>query len=142
MVKRYIVWQDPKLDGTPSSRGKATGEASWTLVQLKSQLLETASWTLAQLRSSSHLEGILAVEGRALPSLPALERGVPIGLSLLQTASSQDRDLGSDPLGLTSPRPRAWRAWGFPLQSSMPKPVPLGQASKPTLMKTKLDPQP
>ena len=50
------VWQDPMLDGTPSSRGQAAGEASWTL---------------AQLRSSSHLGGILAVEVTALPSLPA-----------------------------------------------------------------------
>ena len=41
------VEQDPRLDGTPSSRGQAAGEASWTLLQLKSQLLETASWTLA-----------------------------------------------------------------------------------------------
>ena len=62
-------------------------------------LLETASWTLAQLMSSSHLGGIVAAEGRALPSLPALETGVPIGLSFLQIAPSQDRDLGSDPLG-------------------------------------------
>ena len=38
--------------------------------------------------------GILAAEDRALPSLAVLERGVPIGLSLLQTAPSQDRDWG------------------------------------------------
>ena len=73
------VGQDPMLDGTPSSSSQATGEAGWTL---------------AQLRSSSHLGGILAVEGRALPLLPVLERGVPIGLHHLQTAPSQDRDLG------------------------------------------------
>ena len=67
--------------------------AGWTRVQLKSQLLETANWTLVKLRSASHPEGIPAVEGRALPSLPALERGVPMGINLLQMASSQDRDL-------------------------------------------------
>ena len=72
--------------------------ASWTLIQLKSQLQETA---MVQLRSATHPEGIPAVEGKVLPSLPVLERGVPMGLSLLRSASSQDRDLGSDPLGLT-----------------------------------------
>ena len=70
------------------------------LVQLKSQLLETAIWTLVQLRFASCQEGIPAAQGRTLPSLPALERGVPMGLNLLQMASSQDSDLGSDPLGL------------------------------------------
>ena len=81
--------------------------ADWTLIQLKSQLLEIASWTLVQLRSASRPGRIPAVEGSALPSLPALERGVSMEISLLQTASSKDRDLRSDPLELTFlPGPR------------------------------------
>ena len=47
-------------------------------------------------------------------------------LRLLQTAPSEDRDLGSDLLGLTvPPGPGHGELWGFP---SMPKPVPPGQA--------------
>ena len=49
---------------------------------------------------SIHPGGIPAVEGKALPSLSALERGMHMGLSLLQTAFSKERDMGSDPLGL------------------------------------------
>ena len=66
--------------------------------------------------------------GRALLSLTALERGVPMGLSLLQTASSQDRDLGSDPLALTfQPGPSTEDIGVHPIRF-VPKPVTLGQA--------------
>ena len=44
-----------------------------------------------------------------------------MGLSLLQTASSHDRDLGSDPLGLTfHPGPGHWGFRGSP-HGSVPK---------------------
>ena len=76
------------------------------------RLLETASPTEVPAAGDCQLDpgptevfqpsrGIPAAEGRALPSLLVLERGVPKGFSLLQTDSSHGRDMGSDPLGLT-----------------------------------------
>ena len=73
------------LDGTPIHQ--AAGDCQLDLGKV-------------QLRSASHPGGFPAVEGGALPSLPALEREVPMGLCLRQMAS-QDGDLGSEPLGLT-----------------------------------------
>ena len=73
----------------------------WTSHLAEARLLETASWTkswtLVKLRSTS-LPGM--IPAAALTPCDE-EGGVPIGLGLLQTASSQDRELGSDPLGLT-----------------------------------------
>ena len=65
---------------------------NWTLVQFRSQLLETTSRVVGSW-SSSHPRGSLLLKGRADFTTGAGAKGT----WLLQTGSSQDRDLGSDP---------------------------------------------
>ena len=90
------------MDGPPSSRGQAAGDH-----QFDPGPTEIPAAGDCQLDLASRPGGIPAAEGRALPSLPAVESGVPMGLNLQQMAFSQNRDLVSDPLGLTfHPGPR------------------------------------
>ena len=87
-----VVRQGPVSTGQHSACGfrAKTGPSGLSLKTdpgIDQAGLSTPSYSCQAM--SSHPRGIPAVERRALPSLPALERGVPIGLSLLQTASSQ-----------------------------------------------------